>query len=145
MLAPGLRATMLSVPLNTPFPLTLGLAVAAVAACGAALALFTVRAHPRPRVYVLLAGGLACGLLLAACAGYFLLAAPSAAEPIMHIVQGRESPEPVRNPYYALYQGGWVANVGIALLLLVLVLVIGMRLLLRRARGDAHVVHTRRS
>jgi hypothetical protein len=135
MLPPGLRATLLAIPLNTPFPLTLGLGVAAVAACVAALALAAVRAHPRPRVYVLLAGGLACGLLLAACAGYFILAGPPAAEPIMHIVQGREGPEPVRNPYYALYQAGWVANVGIALLLLVLVPAIGMRL--RRRQGRA--------
>jgi hypothetical protein len=135
MLAPGLRATLLAIPLNTPFPLTLGLGVAAIAACGSALALAAVRAYPRPWVYVLLGGGLACGLLLAACAGYFILTGPPAAEPIMHIVQGQEGTGPVRNPYYALYQAGWVANVGIALLLLVLVPAIG--LLQRRRQGRA--------
>jgi hypothetical protein len=137
MLAPELRATLLAIPLNTPFPLTLGLGVAVVAACGAALALAAVRAHPRPLVYILLAGGFACGLLLAAGAGYFILAGPPAAEPILHIVQGRPGPESVRDPYYALYQAGWVVNVGIALLLLVLVPAIGMRLLLQRGRATA--------
>jgi hypothetical protein len=125
---------LLSVPINTPFPVTFGLSLAVVTAFSAALAIAAARVHPRMRVYVLLAGGIACGLLLAACSWYFILAGPSAAEPVVHIVPGRGSVQ-ARNAYYDIYQAVWVVNAVIFLVLLVLVPALGIRLLLRRGKA----------
>jgi ABC-type methionine transport system permease subunit len=134
MLVP--RTILLAIPINTPFPVTLGLGVAAVAAFGAALAIAAARARPRARVYIFLAGGVACGLLLAASSAYYVLIGPSAAEPIVHIAPGLGATR-MRNPYFDLYRDVWVANVVISLLLLVLVPTMGIRLLRRGKATEA--------
>jgi hypothetical protein len=93
---------LLSVPINTPFPVTFGLSLAVVAAVGVALAIAAVRDHPRTRVYILLAGGIACGLLLAAWSAHYVLTGPSDADPIVRSAQEQDA-APIRNPYYDLY------------------------------------------
>src|SRR5712672_3633175 len=115
----ALPTLLLSIPLENPFPGTLGLSAAAIAAFGVELALAKLRVHPRKWLYALMLSCLALAAILAVWSGYYSRYGPPVAEPIFHS-------SGMHNPYYDFYIIVWVVNVVIALVIVVLVLLIGM-------------------
>jgi uncharacterized membrane protein YqjE len=121
--------TLLSIPINNPFPVTLALSAAAIAIFGIELAVAKLHIHPQNRMYFFMVSCLALGVILAVWSGYYALQGPSAAEPIIH-------GSGAHNTYYDFYANVWAANVAIFLVMSILVLVIGIALTRqRRQRG----------
>jgi hypothetical protein len=119
----ALPTLLLSIPIDNPFPVTLGLSAAAIAAFGVELALAKLRVHPRKWLYVLMLSCVALAALLAVWSGYYARYGPPFAEPIFHS-------SGMHNPYYDFYRILWVVNVVLVLVIVVQLLVTGI--LLRR-------------
>jgi hypothetical protein len=119
----ALPTLLLSIPIGNPFPVTLGLSAAAIAAFGVELALAKLRVHPRKRVYVLMLSCLALAALLAVWSGYYSRYGPPFADP-------RNIRTGVHNPYWDFYKIVSVMNFVMVLLIFQLVFMIGI--LLRR-------------
>ena len=114
---------LLSIPIDNPFPVTLGLSAAAIAAFGVELAIAKLRVHPRKRVYVLMLSCVALAAILAVWSGYYSRYGPPFADP-------RNIRTGVHNPYWDFYKIVSVMNFVMVLLIFQLVFMIGM--LLRR-------------
>jgi hypothetical protein len=119
----ALPTLLLALPIANPFPVTLGLSVAAIVAFGVELALAKLRVHPRKWLYVLMASCVALAALLAVWSGYYARYGPPDVVP-------RNIRTGMRNPYWDLYKNVSVMNFVMALLIFQLVFMIGM--LLRR-------------
>jgi hypothetical protein len=119
----ALPTLLLSLPIDNPFPGTLGLSAAAIAAFGVELAIAKRRVHPRKRVYVLMLSCVALAAILAVWSGYYSRYGPPFADP-------RNIRTGVHNPYWDFYKIVSVMNFVMVLLIFQLVFMIGI--LLRR-------------
>ncbi len=122
---PTLPVTLLSIPINNPFPVTLALSAAAIAIFGIELAVAKLHVHPQSRMYFFMISCLALGVILAIWSGYYALQGPPAAEPIIHS-------SGAHNTYYDFYTNVWAANIVIFLVMSILVLVTGIALTMHR-------------
>ena len=119
----ALPTLLLSIPIDNPFPVTLGLSAAAIAAFGVELVIAKLRVHPRKRVYVLMLSCVALAAILAVWSGYYSRYGPPFADP-------RNFRTGVHNPYWDFYKIVSVMNFVMVLLIFQLVFRIGI--LLRR-------------
>jgi hypothetical protein len=119
----ALPTLLLSIPLGNPFPGTLGLSAAAIAAFGVELAIARLRVHPRKWLYVLLLSCVALAAILAVWSGYYARYGPPFVEP-------RNIRTGVHNPYWDFYKIVSVMHFVMVLLIFQPVFMIGI--LLRR-------------
>jgi hypothetical protein len=118
-----LPTLLLSIPIGNPFPGTLGLSAAAIAAFGVELAIARLRVHPRKWLYVLLLSCVALAAILAVWSGYYARYGPPFVEP-------RNLRTGAHNSYYDFYTMVLVMN--LVLVLVIFLLVLGIGILLRR-------------
>jgi hypothetical protein len=118
----ALPTLLLSLPISNPFPGTLGLCAAAIAAFGVELAIAKLRVHPRKWLYVLMLSCMALAALLAVWSGYYARYGPTDVEP-------RNIRTGMRTPYFDLYKNVLVMNIVLVLLIFLLVLGIGIFLI----------------
>jgi hypothetical protein len=118
----ALPTLLLSLPIDNPFPGTLGLSAAAIAAFGVEVALAKLRVHPRKWLYVLMLSCMALAAILAVWSAYYARYGPPVAAP-------RHPRTGMHDPYYDFYTMMLVINVVIVLVIFLLVLGIGMLLI----------------
>lgn len=129
-----------SVPMYSPFPVTLVLSTAATVVFGAELVIAALWVHPRRWLYALLGSCVALGTALMAWSGYYALYGPNEVEPRIEGMRHIGIRTPITpDPWYHFYSFVFLGNVAIALVTLVLVLVFGI--VLWRQKRKAQSLH----
>ncbi len=100
----ALPTLLLSLPLDNPFPVTLRLSAAAIAAFGVEVALAKLRVHPRKWLYMLMLSCMALAAILAVWSAYYARYGPPVAAP-------RHPRIGMHDPYYDFYTMMLVINV----------------------------------
>ena len=100
----ALPTLLLSIPIDNPFPGTLRLSAAAIAAFGVEVALAKLRVHPRKWLYMLMLSCMALAAILAVWSAYYARYGPPVAAP-------RHPRIGMHDPYYDFYTMMLVINV----------------------------------